>query len=179
MKKRQAGFSLIELLVVVGIVLVLVALAIPSYLKARGVGNDASTAATLHAIGQAQNIYQSQYGQGYAVGLANLGGTPGAAGTCAAAQDFDNNSVVAMGVTPFTFKGAIWTYTPTGTAIAGAGPCNGTNLTPGFVLTAVPTSPTNGTRSMCIDESLTLHYDVALSKPITEATCEALPTMGN
>jgi prepilin-type N-terminal cleavage/methylation domain-containing protein len=75
MKKAQAGFSLIELLIVVAIILVIAAIAIPNFLAARMSANESSSVQELRSITTAQLAYQTQYGIGYAVALADLGGT--------------------------------------------------------------------------------------------------------
>jgi type IV pilus assembly protein PilA len=75
MTKKQAGFSLIELLIVVAIILVIAAIAIPNFLAARMAANESSAVQETRSISTAQVAYQTQYGIGYAVTLANLGGT--------------------------------------------------------------------------------------------------------
>src|SRR3989304_5867850 len=74
------GFSLIELLIVVPIILIVAAIAIPNLLRARMAANEASAASALKLIGTANAGYAASYGQGYAGGLAQLG-PPG--GGCA------------------------------------------------------------------------------------------------
>lgn len=173
--KRQRGFSLIELLVVITIILIIAAIAVPSYLKAKASASETSTIGTLKALATAEGIYSNQF-QMFAGTLGNLGGTPGATSTCAAFQSLDNNLVTALAAG--TFKGYSYTYTVTGTAIAPTvGPCAGVSGNPGFVLSAVPLNSSNGGRSFCTDESNSVHYDIALSVPVTENACEVLPTL--
>jgi len=81
------GFSLTELLIVVAIVLVIAAIAIPSLLRARIAANEASAVGSLRALNAAQINYQSTYPTvGYATALSGLAGTnctpPGATGAC-------------------------------------------------------------------------------------------------
>src|SRR2546425_6562439 len=73
MRQKQVGFSLIELLIVVAIILIIAAIAIPSYLRSRLLANEASTAESLRAINTAEVTYSTTYGTGFAP-LANLGG---------------------------------------------------------------------------------------------------------
>jgi type IV pilus assembly protein PilA len=81
------GFSLIELLIVVAIILVIAAIAIPSLLRARISANEASAVGSLRALNAAQITYESTYPTvGYATVLSGLAGTsctpPGATGSC-------------------------------------------------------------------------------------------------
>ena len=74
---RSRGFSMIELLIVVSIILIIAAIAIPSFLRSKMSANEASAASTLKQIGTANALYFSQYDRGYAPRLAELGPTGG------------------------------------------------------------------------------------------------------
>jgi type IV pilus assembly protein PilA len=71
---KQRGFSLIELLIVVAIILVIAAIAIPNMLRARMSANEASAISSVRAINTAQVTYAVTYPtDGYADNLAKLG----------------------------------------------------------------------------------------------------------
>jgi type IV pilus assembly protein PilA len=152
-KKNQKGFSLIELLIVVAIILIIAAIAIPNLLRSRMAANEASAVGSLRTLNTAAVTYSSTYpASGYPGSLASLG-TSGAA-TSASADLID--SVLASG----TKSGYGFTWT------AGSG-----TPSTGYSIVANPVSRgTSGQRGFYTDQSGVIRND-----PTTTATSASAP----
>src|SRR4029077_16089768 len=105
MKKNQKGFSLIELLIVVGVILVLAASAIPNLLRAKIAANQSAAVGTLRTINSAEETFSSTYSAGFTKDRAQLGGAA-ASRTCANAGLIDE----VLSPAPFNKGGYVYTY---------------------------------------------------------------------
>ncbi len=100
----RRGFSLIELLIVVAVILTIAAIAIPNFIRSKMRANEASAVQNLRTITTAEVVYSTTYGIGYSDSLAKLGGT-GIPATASAAALID--PVLATG----TKSGYTFVYT--------------------------------------------------------------------
>jgi len=108
MARKARGFSLIELLIVVAVILIIAAIAIPNFLRSKMRANEASAVSSLRSITTAEVVYSSTYDIGYATSLLALGGS-GAVVNQANAELID--SVLSAGVK----SGYAFTYAATST----------------------------------------------------------------
>jgi type IV pilus assembly protein PilA len=75
--RSARGFSLIELLIVVAVILTIAAIAIPNFIRSKMRANEAATVSNLRTISTAEVVYSTTYGIGFSSNLAKLGPPPG------------------------------------------------------------------------------------------------------
>jgi prepilin-type N-terminal cleavage/methylation domain-containing protein len=142
--KKQAGFSLIELLIVVAIILIISAIAIPNYLRSRMQANEASAVGSLRMINTSAVTYSSTYlNVGFPTNLADMGGANPCSATSTSACILEET--LALGTkSGYSF---IWT---------------GDGATPSvaYTLTATPLNVGgSGQRQFCTDQAGVIRFD--------------------
>ena len=149
----EAGFTLMELLIVISIMLILMLIAIPNMLNLRASANETSALESLRAIQEAETQYNATYPQdGYACSLAALGGEGKSGPPTAQAAQLLPNDLAAGEKSGYTFNITNCTKTTV----------NNHDMYTSYEATAVPQAVgKTGHRGFCLDMSGTLKADPA------------------
>jgi len=154
--RKQKGFSLIELLIVVAIILIIAAIAIPNLLRARMAANESSAVASVRTVTTGEVTYQTAYPTvGYAPALVNLGGALGVACVPSSTTACLIDSVLANNGNPATSGKSGYSFTTgVGTVIAG--------VNVGYTIKGIPLSVNQtGIRGFCAEEDAVIRVDPA------------------
>ena len=155
MNRKQKGFSLIELLIVVAIILIIAAIAIPNLLRARMAANEASAVGSIRTINTSAVTYASTWGVQFPVSMAVMAGAPGGLAACGAALLID--PLLAGAVSAATAKsGYFFTYVGATATPANAAGCTGFQT---YTVVGVPANiGQTGQRGFFSDQSGVIRY---------------------
>ena len=152
MRIREKGFSLIELLIVVAIILIIAAIAIPNLLRSRMAANEASAVGSMRTVNTSCVTYSTTYGIGFPSNLVNLSG-PLNGSTSADLID----SVLAAGAK------SGYTFTYVAGAVAGG-------VVPTYTLVASPITPgQTGTRYFFTDQSGVIRFNISAVATVSDS----------
>jgi type IV pilus assembly protein PilA len=170
--RNAKGFSLIELLIVVAIILIIAAIAIPNLMRARMAANDSSAAASVRSINTAEIGYNGAYQTiGFPLTLAALGGaapcTPSAATACLV-DDYLATNGNGNGKSGYSFHA-------TGSASPGSA------VNDQFYATGTPLGSQSGTRAYCSIEDAVLRQQPSSNITLVPSynACAVLSPIGN
>ena len=163
--RKQKGFSLIELLIVVAIILIIAAIAIPNLLRARMAANESSAVASIRTVTTGEVTYQTAYPTvGYAPALVNLGGALSVACVPSSATACVIDSVLANDGNPANSGKSGYSFNTAAGTLAGT-------VYVGYGVQASPlTINQTGIRGFCAEEDAVVRVDPLGTCSNAEAT---------
>jgi prepilin-type N-terminal cleavage/methylation domain-containing protein len=164
--KKQKGFSLIELLIVVAIILIIAAIAVPNLLRSRMAANESSAAGSERTIATSNVTYSITYGIGFAQALSMLG--PGAGGPATSDQGDLIDSQLGDAAGLHTKSGYNFT-------VYSAVDIDGDGTFDAYTSEASPSNPNvTGVSYFCVDQTNVVRKDPSATLAATTAgeTCD-------
>lgn len=173
--RRSKGFSLIELLIVVAIILIIAAIAIPNLLRARIAANEASAVASLRTVNTAQVTYSMAYPTvGFAAALSNLGPS---AGTGCASPSSTNACIVDYVLAQAFSGGSSGSKSGYKFALASQVGSGGTGPNVTYIAGAAPLNYNqSGVRRFCSVEDAVIRFDPNTAGSTTPESARATCT---